>query len=453
MRADNGDPQRVFGEMVAGNYFEALGVRPIARPRRSVPRKAPCQTATPVAVISHKFWQRRFDGDPSIVGRTITLNAIAFTVIGVAPDGFHGTRAVPQPRSVGSDDDAAGGHAAADRLHRARQPLARRRWFELKPGVSIARAQADLDVDRPATWLAAYAEDAGRGITLFELWRAPSMGGVAVTAVMGVQLGVAGVVLLIACANVGEPAAGKRGHAPARNGRPADARRQPRPPRAAAADGEQRCSPSPAASSALLFAYWTRGSRALFIPPAPLPIDINPRLNVEVMLFAAARHRCPPRCCSAWSRRCRARPSSLMTALEGVGDRGHRDTAARACAQGAGRRAGRAVAGAARVGGPVRAHAAERAVGGSRVLDAKRPGRRRRSAAGRLRRAARPRVLPRRARARPRDPGRRGGQPGRGACRSDSAAAATSARRSTATRRRRNEEIIALLQPRRAPTT
>ena len=79
-------------------------------------------------------------------------------------------------------------------------------WLEamvkLKPGVTIGRAQADLDL--VARDLAdAYADDKGRGVKLYELWRAPTSGGPAVAAVMGIQLAVAGVVLLIACANVG----------------------------------------------------------------------------------------------------------------------------------------------------------------------------------------------------------------------------------------------------------
>jgi len=281
MRVDNGDPQRVFGEMVSGNYFEALGVHPsLGRPFRAEEGSVPGRPA--VAVISHKFWLRRFDGDPSIVGRTIVLNSIAFTVIGVAPDGFHGTEAylnldlwIPlmmQPA------------LGADRLH-----LRSNRWLQaivrMKPGFGIARAEADLGLiaqDLART----YAEDAGSGIKLFELWRAPSMGGIAVTAVMGVQLGVAGVVLLIACANVANlllaSAATRQRETAVRLTLGASRSRLV----------QQMLTESSLLAIAgglvgLLFAYWTRDLARLFIPPAPLPIDINPQLNVEVMWFAA----------------------------------------------------------------------------------------------------------------------------------------------------------------------
>ena len=197
MRAGNGDPERVFGEFVSGNYFTALGVRPRLG-RAFLPEEGVVQNRDAVAVISDKFWIRRFNRDPSVVGRAITLNGIAVTIVGVGPEGFHGTEPylnidlwVPvmmQPALSG-----------VDRLTRGN------RWLEvmvsMKPGVTLARAEADLDLVMRGLGQA-YADDAGSGVKLYELWRAPSMGGVAITAVMGVQLGVAGIVLLIACANV-----------------------------------------------------------------------------------------------------------------------------------------------------------------------------------------------------------------------------------------------------------
>jgi MacB-like periplasmic core domain len=86
MRSD-GDPQRVFGEIVSGNYFDALGVH-AALGRTFAPDEDRTPNTNPVVVVSHNFWQRRFGGDPSAVGRAVTLNGHPFTVIGVAPDGF-----------------------------------------------------------------------------------------------------------------------------------------------------------------------------------------------------------------------------------------------------------------------------------------------------------------------------------------------------------------------------
>ena len=91
-----GDNQRVWGYLASGNYFDVLGVRP-AMGRGFLPEEDRTPGSHPVAVLSHAAWQRRFAADPSIVGRTITLNGRAFTVVGVAPEGFIGTEVAYAP--------------------------------------------------------------------------------------------------------------------------------------------------------------------------------------------------------------------------------------------------------------------------------------------------------------------------------------------------------------------
>jgi putative ABC transport system permease protein len=282
MRTANEEPQRVFGELVSGNFFEALGARP-ALGRGFLPEEGSVPSTYPVAVISHKFWLRRFNAEPSTVGRAITVNGRSFTVVGIAPEGFHGTEPylnldlwVPvmmQPALSGSD-----------RLH-----LRGNRWLQAivraKPGMSPARVEADLGLI--ASDLArTYAEDAGTGVKVYRLWQAPSMGGTAVTAVMGVQLAVAGVVLLIACANVANlllaSAATRQRETAVRLTLGASRARLV----------QQMLTESTLLALAggvagLLFAFWTRNAARLFIPPAPLPIEIEGTINGGVMLFAA----------------------------------------------------------------------------------------------------------------------------------------------------------------------
>jgi predicted permease len=84
-----GDPQVLFGEMVTGNYFSVLGVRPVVG-RGFLPEEDRTPGTHPVVVVGHRLWQRRFAGDPGIVGRPITLNGRAYTVVGVAPESFTG---------------------------------------------------------------------------------------------------------------------------------------------------------------------------------------------------------------------------------------------------------------------------------------------------------------------------------------------------------------------------
>lgn len=81
---------RTWGYLATGNYFDVLGVRPaLGRFFHAAEDVKP--GANPYAVLSYAFWQRRFAGDPAIAGRTIRINGLPFTVLGVAPREFHGT--------------------------------------------------------------------------------------------------------------------------------------------------------------------------------------------------------------------------------------------------------------------------------------------------------------------------------------------------------------------------
>jgi macrolide transport system ATP-binding/permease protein len=83
-------PQRVWGYLATGNYFEVLGVRP-AVGRFFTPAEDRDVNGSPYAVLSYACWQGRFGGDPRIAGRTVRINSLPYTVLGVAPREFHGT--------------------------------------------------------------------------------------------------------------------------------------------------------------------------------------------------------------------------------------------------------------------------------------------------------------------------------------------------------------------------
>ena len=82
--------ERAPGSVVSSNYFDALGVRPILG-RGFEPAEDIGRNAHPVAVISYQIWQERYHGDPDIIGKIQMLNGVQHTIIGVAPEGFHGT--------------------------------------------------------------------------------------------------------------------------------------------------------------------------------------------------------------------------------------------------------------------------------------------------------------------------------------------------------------------------
>ena len=83
------ESERVEGELVSGNYFDLLGVG-AARGRLLRPEDDITRLGHPVAVLSHGFWTRRMGADPAAVGREVSINGRAFTVLGVAAPGFHG---------------------------------------------------------------------------------------------------------------------------------------------------------------------------------------------------------------------------------------------------------------------------------------------------------------------------------------------------------------------------
>jgi len=80
------------GAVVSGNYFATLGVRP-ALGRFFLPEEDAVPGRDPVAVLSDRYWRKRFGADPSLLGRIVRINGVPFTVVGVAPSGFDGVHA------------------------------------------------------------------------------------------------------------------------------------------------------------------------------------------------------------------------------------------------------------------------------------------------------------------------------------------------------------------------
>ncbi|HVT59818.1 MAG TPA: ABC transporter permease [Thermoanaerobaculia bacterium] len=140
-------PARALGSLVSGNYFQALGVH-AARGRLLVPDDDGAPGAHAVMVLSDRMWQRQFGADPGVVGARVRLNREPFTVVGVAPAGFIGVTLEQIPDfwiPVAMFDAALPADAQM-------KPLERRGfgWLDmiarLRPGATVAQAQAQLDV-------------------------------------------------------------------------------------------------------------------------------------------------------------------------------------------------------------------------------------------------------------------------------------------------------------------
>ena len=90
--------QALIGDYVSGNYFETLGIRPFAG--RLLGPADDTRNAPAVAVLSYHTWQQNFAGDPSIVGATVVIENIPFTIVGITPPGFYGETISSTPTSI-----------------------------------------------------------------------------------------------------------------------------------------------------------------------------------------------------------------------------------------------------------------------------------------------------------------------------------------------------------------
>lgn len=107
----DGDPEQVTGAMVSGNFFAALGSKPLLG--RMIQPEDDAQGGDNVAVLSYALWQRRFGGDAAIVGRVLRVNAEGYRVIGVMPRGFD----YPEKSEIWSPLDAHGQFRNNRRAH------------------------------------------------------------------------------------------------------------------------------------------------------------------------------------------------------------------------------------------------------------------------------------------------------------------------------------------------
>jgi predicted permease len=201
-----GEPQQVFGELVTGNFFSVLGARPQIG-RGFLPDEDQTPGAKLVAVLGYGEWQTRFGGDSSIVGRTITLDGAAFTVVGVMPKGFKGTNAIGAPALWVPYMTYP--QTTTGVFRELAQPTSRRGLVfnitgRLKPGVTVQQAEANLRTIARQLERAYPNENAGRSVTLVPLAQAtinPEFRRNIVRA-GGLLMTIVGLVLLIACANV-----------------------------------------------------------------------------------------------------------------------------------------------------------------------------------------------------------------------------------------------------------
>jgi predicted permease len=189
----SGGAERLRGEGVNANYFQTLGLRPVAG--RFMDPADHAAGAAAVMVLSHGLWVRGFGGDPTIIGRTLRTERASYTVIGVAPLGFTGT----------VEDDLVEFWIPVEIYEPAsiiKDRTVRSSWMigRLKPGATLASAQSELDAMR-SSWAATYPDQYRqrrlRLESFGENWRGGYRRGIGVLTAAAVLL------LAIAAINVG----------------------------------------------------------------------------------------------------------------------------------------------------------------------------------------------------------------------------------------------------------
>ncbi|HEV8366365.1 MAG TPA: ABC transporter permease [Pyrinomonadaceae bacterium] len=183
-----GEPERLSAAGVTGNYFQALGVNPALGRSFVLENEKP--GTDQVTILSFGLWQRRFGGDPGIVDKTIVLNGESYAVLGVMPKDFNFPKSAELWIPMSFDRSPEMKQRAAHFL----RPIGR-----LKPGVTIAQAQADTDAIAQRLEQAYPDTNTGWNLRLVSL-HDQLVGNTKPT--LFILLGAVGFVLLIACANV-----------------------------------------------------------------------------------------------------------------------------------------------------------------------------------------------------------------------------------------------------------
>ena len=199
------EPRQIQGQLVSASYFDLLGLRPAAG-RFFLPDEDAKLGGNNVAVLSYSLWTNKFGASPSIVGQVLTLNAMPYTVIGVAPHGFKGTFTFLNAEEVWIPVSMYPQVLAGffkDNFN-DRRFLATTVYGRLRDGVGLSGAEASLKTVAAGLESAFPKDNAGRSVALTPLAEAAvgANNRGQLTLAGGLMMGIVGLVLLIACVNL-----------------------------------------------------------------------------------------------------------------------------------------------------------------------------------------------------------------------------------------------------------
>jgi predicted permease len=279
-------PERLYGTLTTANYFDVLGIRPILG-RTFLPEEVKPGAGAAVIVIGYAVWQNHFASDPQIVGKTIQINGHPYSIIGVAPPDFTGC--APGLRAelwipLSMDGDVWGFDRSTHRDIFWLNVLGK-----LRPGVTNDQAQAELDL-----LMRGIAErfpedhrDSPNEISLDPLWRSPFGINVYLYKILPMLLGLAGVLLLLACANVASlllvRSVGRRREIAIRLGMGASGQQIIRQFLI-----ESLLLGVLGGTAAILITSWTAHSLVAFFPPSTLPLRTDVHVDQRVLFVTIA---------------------------------------------------------------------------------------------------------------------------------------------------------------------
>lgn len=290
-----GSTELVAGEIVSRDYFDVLGVRPELG-RAFTPDEFRAPGSGPAVILAHRFWQTRFGGDPSVLGHTLRLNGVVYTVVGVAPESFGGmfpglTSQMWIPLSMVEEVETLGNHrmtgagGGATYLDRRGTHFL---WVKgrMKPGVPVERVRDELE-GIAARLADEYPEtnerERIRVLPTNDVAINPDFDGIVAPAGL-VLMGAVGMVLLVVCANLANMLLAR-----------ASARRREMAVRSALGAGRGRLVRQMLTESlviagaggvaAVFLARWLAGLVARFQPPLPIELGVEIAPDWRVLAF------------------------------------------------------------------------------------------------------------------------------------------------------------------------